>query len=96
MALADVVDPEGYKLYVAENAKAFEKFGARFLARGGRSITPEGSTRSRIVVIEFPSYQAAVDCYHSVEYAAARQLRRSKAIFDLAIVEGYDGPQPNG
>jgi hypothetical protein len=30
VALADVSDPEGYKLYVAENAKAFRKYGARF------------------------------------------------------------------
>ena len=31
----DVSDPEGYKLDIAENAKAFRKYGARFLARGG-------------------------------------------------------------
>ena len=38
----DVTDPEGYKAYVAENAKAFGKYGAPFLARGGSSEVVEG------------------------------------------------------
>src|SRR5262249_17654101 len=71
VALADVSDPEGYKLYVAENAKAFRKYHGRFLTRGGQSETPERTTRSRVVVIEFPDYKAALDCYRSPEYAKA-------------------------
>ncbi len=76
------------------NAEAFRKFGARFLARGGRFEVPEGKTRSRNVVIEFPSYQAAVDCWHSPEYQRALALRRDLATADLVVVEGYEGPQP--
>src|SRR3954470_10415657 len=49
----DVSDPEGYKLYVAENAKAFRKFGAKFLVRGAKPEVVEGTARSRNVVIEF-------------------------------------------
>src|SRR5262245_49819558 len=94
VALADVSDPEGYKAYVAENAKAFRKYGARFLTRGGKSETPEGHTRSRIVVIEFPTYAAAVECYHSPEYAKAIALRQGISMMDLTIVEGYAGAQP--
>ena len=94
VAFADVTDPEGYKAYVAENAAAFRKYGARFLTRGGQAERPEGQPRSRIVVIEFPSYQAALDCYHSPEYAKAMALRKGKSVMDLAITEGYAGPQP--
>lgn len=94
VGFADVSDPEGYKAYIAENAKAFRKYGGRFLTRGGKSETPEGQTRSRTVVIEFPDYAAAVECYRSPEYASAMSLRQGKSVFDLAIVEGYDGPQP--
>jgi uncharacterized protein (DUF1330 family) len=94
VAFADVNDPEGYKAYIAENAKAFRKYGGRFLARGGKSEAPEGKPRSRAVVIEFPSYTAALECYHSPEYAVAMALRQGKSLMDLAIVEGYDGPQP--
>ena len=95
VALVDVSDPEGYKAYIAENATAFRKFGGRFLARGGKSETPEGTTRSRIVVIEFPNYAAASECYRSREYAKAMALRKGKSVMDLAIVEGYEGPQPS-
>src|SRR5664280_2949746 len=42
VAFADVNDPEGYKAYIAENAKAFRKYGGRFLTRGGKSEAPEG------------------------------------------------------
>ena len=94
VAFADVNDPEGYKAYIAENAKAFRKYGGRFLTRGGQSEAPEGKPRSRAVVIEFPSYAAALECYHSSEYAAAMALRQGKSVMDLAIVEGYAGPQP--
>jgi uncharacterized protein (DUF1330 family) len=94
VALADVTDPEGYKDYVAANRAAFRAYGARFLTRGGPMVVPEGAVRSRVVVIEFPSLQAAKDCYDSPEYAAAMALRAGRSIMDLAIVEGYDGVQP--
>ncbi len=94
VVFADVTDPDGYKAYVAENAIAFRKYGGRFLVRGGRSEAPEGKPRSRTVVIEFPSYAAAIECYKSPEYAKAMALRAGKSIMDLAIVEGYEGPQP--
>ncbi len=90
----DVSDPEGYKLYVAENANAFRKYGARFLVRGGKATAVEGSGRARIVVIEFKDYETALACYHSPEYAKAIELRKGRAIADIIVVEGYDGPQP--
>ena len=94
IAFADVTEPEGYKAYIAENAKAFRKYGGRFLTRGGKSETAEGQPRSRAVVIEFPNYSAAMECYRSPEYAKAMALREGKSVMDLSIVEGYDGLQP--
>lgn len=80
--------------YVAANAEAFRKYGAHFLVRAGRFENPEGSSRTRNVVIEFPSYQAALDCWKSPEYQKAIELRRPASTVDLVIIEGYDGPQP--
>src|SRR6188768_1551924 len=94
VAFADVDDPEGYKLYVAENAKAFRKYGGRFLARGGKAETVEGTGRSRCVVLEFPDYASALACYRSPEYARAIELRKGKANADIVVMDGYDGPQP--
>ena len=90
----DVNDPEQYKLYVAANALPLQKYGARFLVRAGQFENPEGGSRTRNVVLEFPSYQAALDCWHSPEYQAAIKLRERVSTSDLVIVEGYDGPQP--
>lgn len=94
MVSADISDPERYQEYVRANAEAFRKYGARFLVRGGVFDNPEGSARSRHVVIEFPSYQAALDCWHSPEYQAALKIRQPVAELDMVIIEGYDGPQP--
>jgi uncharacterized protein (DUF1330 family) len=94
IARVDITDPQGYQEYVAANAVAFSKYGARFLVRGGTSEAPEGKPRARNVVLEFKDYATAVACYHSPEYAAAKAKRDGRAEADLLIIEGYDGPQP--
>ncbi len=95
IARVDVADAEGYKAYVAANAEAFKKYGARFMVRGGAFENPEGASRQRNVVIEFPTYQAALDCWHSPEYQRAAKLRQPVSTMDLIIAEGYDGAQPS-
>ena len=95
IARVDVSDPEQYKAYVAANAESFSKFGARFLVRAGEFEDVEGINRSRNVVIEFPSYEMALECWNSPEYRRARELRLPAATADLVIVRGYDGPQPS-
>jgi|SRR4028119_1823466 uncharacterized protein (DUF1330 family) len=94
VARVDVHNAEAYKDYVAANGAAFAKFGGRFVVRGGQFQNPVGTSRSRNVVIEFPSYQAALDCWGSAEYQAARAKQQGGAEMDLVIIEGYDGPQP--
>ena len=90
----DVADQEKYKAYVAANAEPLKKYGARFLVRAGRFEPVEGSSRSRNAVIEFPTYQAALDCWKSPEYHRAIKLRQPVSTIDLIVIEGYEGPQP--
>ena len=71
---------------------AFDKFGAKFIVRGGRFEAPEGTPRSRNVVLEFADYATAVACYHSPEYQTAKALRDDASVADLLIIEGYDAP----
>ena len=61
IAHVSVDDPEAYAAYRQANAAAFQKYGARFLARGGRVEVVEGETRPRFVVIEFEEPLALVD-----------------------------------
>jgi uncharacterized protein (DUF1330 family) len=90
IARVDVKDPERYKDYVATARPAFERYGAKFLVRGGEAEALEGAARSRNVVIEFPSVQAALDCYNSDDYQAAKAIRVSVADAEMIVVEGYD------
>jgi len=94
IARVDITDAEKYQAYIAANAEPLKKYGARFLVRGGRFENPEGASRSRNAVIEFPSYQAALDCWKSPAYQKAVKLRQPVSTIDLIIIEGYDGPQP--
>lgn len=91
VAHVDVNDPQVYETYKAANAAAFAEYGAKFLVRGGAQTVEEGQSRSRTVVIEFPSLQAAQDCYHSDVYQAAKALRAPVSTGDLVIIEGYEG-----
>ncbi|MBV8840521.1 MAG: DUF1330 domain-containing protein [Alphaproteobacteria bacterium] len=90
----EVHNDEGYKPYAAANPAIFKKFGGRFVVRGGRFEAPEGTARSRNVVIEFPDYATALACYNSPEYQANMKIRQAHSIGDIVIIEGYDGPQP--
>ena len=92
IAHVDVHDPDAYKAYVAANAKAFQKYGARFLVRGGKHDVMEGSARARNVIIEFKDYETALACYRSPEYAEAIKLRMPASVGDLIVVEGYEEP----
>jgi uncharacterized protein (DUF1330 family) len=89
IAHIDLTDAEGYKAYQAAVPMPFGKFGGRYLVRGGRSETTEGRARSRTVVLEFPSYEAALACYRSPDYQAAKALRQGKAEVDLVVIEAY-------
>jgi uncharacterized protein (DUF1330 family) len=84
----NITDPEAYKLYVAANKAALDRFGGRFLARGGRHDVREGTGRARNVIVEFESYEQAVACYESPEYQAAVKLRVAASTAGFIIVEG--------
>jgi uncharacterized protein (DUF1330 family) len=91
----DIADQEKYKAYIVANAGPLGKYGARFLVRAGRFENPEGASRARNAVIEFPTYEAALECWKSPEYQQVLKLRQPVSTIDLVIIEGYEGPQPS-
>ena len=94
VVFADVSDPEAYKAYQAANAAPIRKHGGRFLVRGMGHKAVEGTSHSRLVVIEFPSAEAANECYNSLEYTSAKSVREGLSVTDFVIAPSYDGPQP--
>ena len=83
-----VTDAETYKKYVERDSATLDKYGARFLARGGEFHTVEGTSRERHVIIEFDTFESALACYHSAEYQSASEFRRIAAVTDLVIIRG--------
>ena len=88
IARVDVADPEAYKSYISTAAPAFERFGAKFLVRGGKTEVLSGVGRARNVVIEFASMEDALACYHSPEYAEAKVFRQQASTGEFVLVEG--------
>jgi uncharacterized protein (DUF1330 family) len=83
-----VRDEQRYPEYLAAAGPAFQKFGAKFIVRGGQFETMEGNARERNVVVEFRDRATAFACYQSPEYQAARSIRQKYADADFIIIEG--------
>lgn len=94
IAQVDVSDLEPYEKYSDALDGSLKKYDGRFLVRGGKSEAVEGKPRSRHVVIEFPSFQAALDCWNSPEYRKALAIRAPITTADIVVIEGYEGAQP--
>lgn len=88
VARISVKDPDIYPQYVEAAKVAFQKYGARFLARGGRFKAVEGEGRDRNVIIEFETYEHALACYRSPEYQIAVAIRQACAEGEIVVVEG--------
>jgi uncharacterized protein (DUF1330 family)/uncharacterized protein YjiS (DUF1127 family) len=83
-----VRDEAHYPEYLAAAKPAFDKFGARFIVRGGAFETMEGNARDRNVVVEFADRATATACYRSEEYDAAKTIRQACADADFIIIDG--------
>ena len=85
----EVSDPQRYERYKALSGPAVAAAGGRYLARGGRTASLEGTEPpSRSVLIEFDSLEAAVAFYEGEAYRAARALREGAAAARAYVVEG--------
>ena len=89
IARSRIHDPVEYKKYTDLVPGIIQKYGGKVLARGGKYQINEGPEDfHRFVVIEFPSLQAAIDCYNSPEYQAAKAKREGAGIANIVLVEG--------
>jgi uncharacterized protein (DUF1330 family) len=66
-----------------------ERYGGRYLARGGEMEVLEGESLPRIAVVEFPSMERFKSFYNSPEYQEPKALRRSATRGNMIVVEGF-------
>ncbi len=88
IANIEVTDPAKFEEYRQKVVPVIEKFGGRYLVRGGHTRCLEGNLK-RLVVLEFPSLDAAQRFYDSPEYQPILKLRLASARSDLVLAEGY-------
>lgn len=85
----EVTDPAVFEEYRKQVPATIQKYGGRFLVRGGRTETLEGDWRpKRLVVVEFPSFEQAKRWYDSEEYRGPKAMRFKSSRAKLVITEG--------
>ena len=83
-----ISDEEKLKEYAIKARAAVEKYGGKFLIKGGRSTTNEGDKSPRTVVIEFSNYDKANLFYNSKEYQEAHDVLKGHAVRHHQTIEG--------
>jgi uncharacterized protein (DUF1330 family) len=85
----DIVDPAGYEEYKKLAGPTVEKYGGKYVVRGGKAEVLEGDWQpKRIVVLQFDSMQRAKDWLHCEEYREPRKMRHRTARTNMILVEG--------
>tara|TARA_B100000902_G_scaffold105936_1_gene107896 strand:+ start:1445 stop:1735 length:291 start_codon:yes stop_codon:yes gene_type:complete len=79
---------EKLKEYAVKAKPAIEKFSGKFLARGGKNRTNDGINSPRVIIVEFPDYNTAINCYDSKEYQEAHEILKGHVVRHHQIVEG--------
>ena len=89
IAHIDVKDPARYEDYKKMSPVSIQKYGGRFIARGGKTEVLEGNWQpKRLVLLEFPSVERAREWWASEDYRPAKELRQATSSGDMIVVEG--------
>jgi uncharacterized protein (DUF1330 family) len=81
-----------FEEYRQQVAPLIKKFGGRYLIRGGDVRHLEGNfPPNRLVVLEFPTAEAAQHFYDSAEYQPILKLRLASTRSDVVLAQGYSG-----
>ena len=85
----EIRDPERYKDYVRVSHESVEKYGGKFIVRGGAKERLEGEWEPhRLVILQFDSVARAKEWWASPEYAQPKKLRQATAVSNMVVVEG--------
>ena len=89
IANINVKNPDAYKEYVGKVKPTVEKFGGKYLVRNGEFKVIDGEWKHpRTVVIKFPTYEKALEWYHSDEYKPVKPIRLANSEANGIIIKG--------
>jgi len=90
VARVNVTDWNAYREYMRHTPRVIQKFGGRFIARGGETMTLEGPVEKlRLVLMEFPSLDHAKRFYESADYAKTKKIREGGGEAQFVAIDGY-------
>ena len=85
----DILDPVGYEQYKNLAGATVEKYGGKYIVRGGKNEVLEGDWRpKRIVILRFDSMARAKEWLNCQEYREPRKMRHRTANTNMIVVEG--------
>ncbi len=85
----EITDPQTFALYRKDVDATIERYGGKFLVRGGAYETIEGDWQpQRLVILEFADEDQFKRWYNSPEYAAIRELRFKASTARAVMVQG--------
>jgi uncharacterized protein (DUF1330 family) len=85
----EFLDLEAVGVYRRLAAASIEKYGGRYLVRGGPSELVEGQPQPKnLIVVEFQTMEIAKAWYGSREYAEALKVREKALDRRLVFVQG--------
>ncbi len=85
----EVTDPAKFQRYRELVPPLIEKYGGRYIVRGGGTEVLEANWEpNRIVVLEFETAQKAKELMESEEYQPVKQIRLESANTNMVLVEG--------
>ncbi|MDB5231491.1 MAG: hypothetical protein JWN76_2296 [Chitinophagaceae bacterium] len=85
-----ITDPASYEEYKKLTPSSIAAYEGKFIVRGGETKTLEGDWKTgRIVVLEFPTAERAMEWWNSPEYSPAKLIRQSAATTNMILAEGY-------
>jgi len=89
VAYQEIKNQEAWQAYAKLAMPAIEGAGGKYLVRANPVKTYESGMNQRVVLVEFPSVQAAIACHDGAPYQAALKLLAGGAVKrDLRVVEG--------
>ena len=85
----NVTNSENYKEYLKNVTSIVEKYGGKYIVRGGKKELMEGKwDYERTVVVEFPDFKSGLNWYNCDDYKPIKEIRKNNSEGNCIIIEG--------
>ena len=89
VAQINMTNKEGFKVYAEQVPETIKKFGGKYIVRAGEYTSMECKwDYTRNVIIEFPTYEKALEWYNSDLYKPVKELRQKNSEGNIIIIKG--------